>query len=186
MKPLLEALEVLQRLALKVHEKGFVLEHLDIGGGLGVCYTNEVPPPPQEYVSTLAKASNGWPLVFAPGRAVVANTGVLLTKVLYVKKHGQQSMAIVDAGMNDLLRPALYGATHKIIPLKTTTTSTETTLVAGPVCESSDVFGTASLAVEEGDLLAIMDVGAYGFSMSSSYNTRPRLLKFWYIMTNLK
>jgi len=158
--------------------RGFPLTHLDVGGGLGVTYTNETPPGVAEYARAVQEplAGLGATLVLEPGRVLVANAGVLLTRVLYRKKTPAKHFVIVDAGMNDLLRPALYEAHHELRPVAPRKGKKATVDVVGPVCESSDVLGAArSLPpLHQGDLLAVMTAGAYGMSMSSSYNSRPR------------
>lgn len=158
--------------------EGLPLTHLDVGGGLGVTYTSEAPPSLEEY-SKLVRGpleALGATVVLEPGRVLVANAGVLLTKVLYRKRAPSRRFVVVDAAMNDLIRPALYEAHHDIQPVKPRPGRRATVDVVGPVCESSDVLGAErSLApLEQGDLLAVMTAGAYGMSMASTYNSRPR------------
>lgn len=158
------------------------LEYVDIGGGLGVTYSNETPPTPAEYVNAIinAFADTNLELHFEPGRLIVANAGILLTKVEYLKHSGNYNFAIVDAAMNDLIRPALYESFHNILPVKESPANAieKSYNVVGPVCESGDFLGQdRMLHIKAGDLLSIMSAGAYGFSMSSNYNTRPRCLE---------
>jgi diaminopimelate decarboxylase len=165
--------------ALQQH--GIEIQHIDAGGGIGICYSNETPPEFKVY-ATAMRAKLGErkvKLVFEPGRALVGNAGVLLTKVEYLKHTEAKNFAIVDAAMNDLMRPALYDAYHDIkavqTRLKDDVTPTLTYEIVGPVCESGDFLGhDRNLALAEDDLLAIMSAGAYGMSMASNYNTRPR------------
>jgi diaminopimelate decarboxylase len=177
MSPFLDALARLLELVDQLAAEGIEIHHLDLGGGLGIRYRNEEPPPPRDYVATLLKALEGYPqrILLEPGRALVGNAGVLLTRVEYLKHGDGRDFAIVDAAMNDLLRPALYGAWHDIQPVQPRPSAARRYEVVGPVCESADFLGhDRELALEQGDLLAVMSVGAYGMSMSSNYNTRPR------------
>lgn len=155
------------------------LEHIDIGGGVGIRYRDEQPPTPDAYGARLLERLAGRPerILLEPGRAIVGNAGVLLTRVEYLKHSEHRDFAIVDAAMNDLLRPALYQAWQAIEPVRTPAPGTEprTYDVAGPVCETADVLGRERrLALAPGDLLAVRSAGAYGFVMSSNYNSRPR------------
>ena len=172
--PLTEAVEKVATLFRALVAEGFGLTHLDVGGGLGVTYTDETPPSVPEYAAAVLGPLRGLPatLVLEPGRVLVANGGVLLTRVLYRKGH----FVIVDAGMNDLLRPALYEAEHGIVPVRDDTGPAERVDIVGPVCESSDVLGKARdlPLIKAGDLLAVMTAGAYGMSMASNYNSRMR------------
>jgi diaminopimelate decarboxylase len=157
---------------------GIAIEHIDVGGGLGIRYTDEAPPPTADYLGALLDCFGDRPqtLVFEPGRALVGNAGLLLTRVDVVKHGEARNFAIVDAAMNDLLRPSLYDATHRIEPVvPRADVPTHRYEVVGPVCESGDFLGRdRALAIAEGDLLAIRSAGAYGMSMASNYNTRPR------------
>jgi diaminopimelate decarboxylase len=177
-RPVREAMTRVGGLYRQLKAKGFPLTHLDVGGGLGVTYTTETPPGVADYAKAVIEPLKdlGATLVLEPGRVLVANAGVLLTRVLYRKKTPAKHFVIVDAGMNDLLRPALYEAHHDIRPVEPRKGKKATVEIVGPVCESSDVLGHArSLPpLQQGDLLAIMTAGAYGMSMSSSYNSRPR------------
>lgn len=176
--PLIDALDRLLALVDRLAEAGIVLRHLDIGGGVGIRYTDETPPDLQGYADAVAQRLAGRPLrlVMEPGRSLVGNAGVLLTRVEYLKLGEAKNFAIVDAAMNDLLRPSLYAAYHQIVPVvRHAHLPTMKVDVVGPVCESSDFLGKdRTLAVKEGDLLAVLSAGAYGSTMASNYNTRPR------------
>lgn len=161
---------------LKAH--GHPLAYLDVGGGLGITYSDETPPSPEEYARTVLAATKGTGahLILEPGRALVGNAGVLLTRVLYRKKTPSKHFVVVDAGMNDLLRPALYEAHHALQPLVKRRGKAVEVDVVGPVCESTDVLAKARPLVlpQAGELFAFMSAGAYGMSMASNYNSRPR------------
>jgi len=174
--PFLEALDRILDLASRLEEKGISIRHIDLGGGLGVEYRDETLPSPDRYVKALlGRLKGSYPLLIEPGRAIVAEAGVLLTRVNYLKETGIKNFAIVDAGMNDLLRPALYGADHPVWPVKRREGEEKIWEVVGPVCEAGDVLARErALVLEVGDLLAIGMAGAYGFVMSSNYNSRPR------------
>ncbi|WP_404341540.1 diaminopimelate decarboxylase [Pseudoalteromonas mariniglutinosa] len=180
-KPFLEALEKVLILIDQLKAVGIELAHLDIGGGLGVSYNNETPPHPSEYVAQITKRLLNYPdleLIFEPGRAIAANAGILVTKVEFIKQNQDKFFAIVDAGMNDMLRPALYQAWQQIVPVKPRQdgTATQNFDIVGPVCETGDFLGKdRQLALQPGDLLAQRSAGAYGFTMSSNYNSRPRV-----------
>jgi len=153
------------------------IRHIDIGGGIGIRYSDETPPEFSAYAEAILRklGDRKVKLVMEPGRALVGNAGLLLTRVEYLKHGETKSFAIVDAAMNDLMRPALYDAYHEIVPVKASTIEGQTYEVVGPVCESGDFLGRdRKLALSQGDLLAILSAGAYGMSMSSNYNTRPR------------
>ena len=181
LSPFLDALDRVLLLVDALQQHGIEIQHIDAGGGIGICYSNETPPEFKIYAEAM-RAKLGErkvKLVFEPGRALVGNAGVLLTKVEYLKHTEAKNFAIVDAAMNDLMRPALYDAYHDIkavqTRLKDDVTPTLTYEIVGPVCESGDFLGhDRNLALAEGDLLAIMSAGAYGMSMASNYNTRPR------------
>ena len=177
MEPFVSALEKILEFVDTLDATGIPLEHLDMGGGLGIRYRDEEPPAIRDYLARLFAllGERRIKLLFEPGRAMVGNAGVLLTRVEYLK-HGQaRNFAIVDAAMNDLMRPVLYEAWHDIVPVRPRNGAPVTYDVVGPVCESGDFLGLGrSLAVQAGDLLAILSAGAYGMSMSSNYNTRPR------------
>jgi diaminopimelate decarboxylase len=176
--PFIAAVERLLALASKLEAAKISLEHLDIGGGLGIRYRDETPPTPDVYATALAEllANRPYTLWLEPGRALVGNAGLLLTRVLAIKPTPAKRFAIVDAAMNDLMRPALYQAWHAIDPVIESSTTPEAVVdVVGPVCESGDFLAQdRSLRVAAGDLLAVRSAGAYGFVMSSNYNTRPR------------
>ena len=175
--PFVAALEKILALADMLATEGIPVEHLDLGGGLGIRYRDEEPPSVPDYLERLFSllGKRKIKLMFEPGRAMVGNAGVLLTRVEYVKHGPVKNFAVVDAAMNDLLRPALYEAWHDIIPVRPRTGTPAIYDVVGPVCESGDFLGHGrSLTVQPGDLLAILSAGAYGMSMSSNYNTRPR------------
>ena len=175
--PFVEALQKVLLLVDTLAKDGINIRHLDIGGGLGIRYRDEEPPKVVDYLAPLLAQlkGRGLKLVLEPGRRLVGNAGLLLSKVEYLKQGEEKNFAIVDAAMNDLARPALYDAWHDILPVKQRNTPPKTYDIVGPICESGDFLGRArSLALEEGDLLAVMSAGAYGMAMSSNYNTRPR------------
>ena len=162
---------------MRLKQKIFKLSHIDVGGGIGITYAEETPPEFGVYAKAiLAKlAGRNVKLLFEPGRALVGNAGVLLTKVEYLKPSEAKNFAIVDAAMNDLMRPALYDAYHDIVAVNPRAGETTNYEIVGPVCESGDFLGhDRKLNLQEGDLLAIKSAGAYGMSMASNYNTRPR------------
>ncbi|MFZ5503247.1 MAG: diaminopimelate decarboxylase [Pseudomonadota bacterium] len=153
------------------------LEHLDLGGGLGIRYGDETPPEIAEYATALLDVlkGRGEKLILEPGRVLVGNAGVLLTKIEYLKHGEEKNFAVVDAAMNDLMRPALYDAYHEILPVRRENYALENYEIVGPICETGDFIGHArGLAVAPQSLLAVLSAGAYGMSMSSNYNTRPR------------
>ncbi|MBI5447839.1 MAG: diaminopimelate decarboxylase [Gammaproteobacteria bacterium] len=176
-EPFVSALEKLLKTIKKLEKKGIHLDFVDVGGGLGVSYQREKIPSIKKYLSALLLGMRKEPyhLVLEPGRSLIATAGVLIARVEYIKKAENKNFAIVDSGMNDLIRPALYEAWHDIIPVLQRSQRKVCYDVVGPVCESSDFLGIErELSILEGDLLAVRDVGAYGFSLSSNYNTRPR------------
>jgi|TARA_B110000211_G_scaffold66262_1_gene76448 diaminopimelate decarboxylase len=176
--PFLDALDRVLKLVDQLAEQGVVLSHIDVGGGLGVCYDDEKPPHPQEYAEAIAQKLVGrdLKLIYEPGRAIMANAGILVTEVEYLKENEDRNFAIVDAAMNDLIRPALYQAWQAIIPVEQRDDIASAQYdIVGPICETGDFLGKdRSLAIRAGDLLAIRSAGAYGFTMSSNYNSRPR------------
>ena len=180
-KSFLEALNKVLALIDELKENGIVLSHIDIGGGLGVPYNAETPPHPSEYVAQITERLANYQdleLIFEPGRAIAANAGILVTKIEFIKQNQDKYFAIVDAGMNDMLRPSLYQAWQKIIPVsvRDDETPTHNYDVVGPVCETGDFLGKdRPLALKQGDLLVQRSAGAYGFTMSSNYNSRPRV-----------
>ncbi len=178
LSPFLDAFDRVLALVDALETNNIHIQHIDAGGGIGICYNNETPPDFAAYAAAMrAKLGDRKvKLVFEPGRALVGNAGVLLTKVEYLKHTEAKNFAIVDAAMNDLMRPALYDAYHDIKAVQPRDNEVAQTYeIVGPVCESGDFLGhDRKLALEEGDILAIMSAGAYGMSMSSNYNTRPR------------
>lgn len=179
LQPFLDAVDRLIVLMEQLNQDGIHLKHLDLGGGLGVTYTDEAPPHPTEYAKALwekLSAFSELEIIVEPGRAITANAGILVTKVEYLKSNESRNFAIVDAGMNDMIRPALYQAYMNILEIDRTLAREEKIYdVVGPICETSDFLGKQrKLAIAEGDYLAQRSAGAYGASMSSNYNSRPR------------
>ena len=178
LEPFLEAMDRLLALIDRLAAEGIHIHHLDVGGGLGVNYSDENPPHPEQYAAALKAKLVGrdLQLIFEPGRAIIANAGVLLTRVEYLKEGEERHFALVDAAMNDLIRPSLYGAWMNIIPAdKSLQRPARRYDVVGPVCETGDFLGKdRELSLAQGDLLVVRSAGAYGFSMSSNYNARPR------------
>jgi diaminopimelate decarboxylase len=176
--PFVDALERVLILVDRLQEDGITLQHIDLGGGLGIQYEQQDHPPlPDAYALELLAHLNGRPqqLLLEPGRAIAGNAGILLTRVEYLKHTQHKNFAIVDAAMNDLQRPALYNAWHEIVPVQPREGDTTSYDIVGPVCETGDFLGKQrKLALAEGDLLAVRSAGAYGFTMSSNYNSRPR------------
>jgi len=175
--PFVDALDRVLDLVDALEREGIRLRHLDIGGGLGIRYQAEQLPEIADYLHAMLARIGDRPqtLLLEPGRALVGNAGLLLTRVEYLKPGEHRSFAIVDAAMNDLMRPSLYDAWHEIVPVVQRSTPPHRYDVVGPVCETADFIGRERhLAVAEGDLLAVMSAGAYGMSMSSNYNSRPR------------
>jgi len=177
--PHVDALKRLLIVIDKLESLGFDLEHLDVGGGLGIRYRNEEPLLAQQLVSMLCETITDTrkQIIIEPGRSIVGNAGVLLTRVEYLKENADKNFAILDAGMNDLLRPALYNAWQNILPVhEHSDQNSKRYDIVGPICESGDFLGLDRvLSLREGDLLAICSAGAYGFAMSSNYNSRPRI-----------
>ena len=164
------------------------IDHVDIGGGLGICYKNENPPTFEEYSKVIYKLlkDKNIKIIFEPGRALVANVGALITKVEYIKKNEDKKFAITDAAMNDLMRPALYDAFHNIINLSLSKSKKQQFDIVGPICETSDFLGkNRMLSLEEGNILAILDAGAYGMTMSSNYNSRPKIPELMVVGNNI-
>ncbi len=177
LSPFLDAFDRVLALVDQLEAAGIHIQHIDAGGGIGIRYQDETPPDFAEYAQAMLQklGNRKVKLVFEPGRALVGNAGLLLTKVEYLKHTETKNFAIVDAAMNDLMRPALYDAYHDILPVSPGEGETQIYEIVGPVCESGDFLGhDRELALQQGDLLAIMSAGAYGMSMSSNYNTRPR------------
>jgi diaminopimelate decarboxylase len=175
--PFIEASSKMLALLDRLENQGIHIEHLDLGGGLGIRYHQESPPPIKDYVTALCSrvGQRKQRILIEPGRSLVGNTGLLLTRVEYLKHAPHRNFAIVDAAMNDLMRPALYDAYHEILPVVKKSGEVNTYQVVGPVCETGDFLGhDRQLSLTQDDLLAVMSAGAYGMSMSSNYNTRPR------------
>lgn len=179
LQPFLDATDRLIRLIEQLKEDGITLKHLDLGGGLGVTYTDETPPHPSDYATALLNKLKDYEdleIILEPGRAIAANAGILVAKVQYLKSNESRNFAITDTGMNDMIRPALYEAYMNIIEIDRTLEREKAIYdVVGPVCETSDFLGKQrGLAIAEGDYIAQRSAGAYGASMSSNYNSRPR------------
>ena len=175
--PFVDALDRVLDLVDRIEQQGIEIHHLDLGGGLGVQYGDEQPPSPADYVRPLlARLANSTKeILIEPGRAIAANAGVLLTEVQYLKESEDKNFAVVDAAMNDLVRPSLYSAWQEIVAVVPADRPTKIYDVVGPVCETGDFLGKERpLAIAQGDLLAVRSSGAYGFTMSSNYNSRPR------------
>ncbi|KAF0145894.1 MAG: diaminopimelate decarboxylase [Nitrospirae bacterium] len=176
--PFVDALKRILLLIDELNAQGVNIKYLDMGGGLGIPYKDEEPPVPKDLAKNILPLLNGrkMTLIMEPGRSIVGNAGILVTKTLYLKQGHEKEFIIVDAGMNDLMRPSLYGAYHGIIPLKRYRRADTFADVVGPICESGDFFAKERemTGVRQGEYLAVMSAGAYGFSMSSNYNSRPR------------
>jgi diaminopimelate decarboxylase len=177
--PFVEAVQRIKELVQKLRAEGMTVRYLDMGGGLGITYKEEEPPHPMEYAQALLNELRGidCTLILEPGRVIVGNAGILVTKVLYVKTGDEKNFIIVDGAMNDLIRPSLYGSYQRIQPVQRIDRGEIVADVVGPICESGDFLAKDRKLpnVEQGDLLAVMSAGAYGFSMSSNYNSRPRV-----------
>ncbi|MEE9337074.1 MAG: diaminopimelate decarboxylase [Methylococcaceae bacterium] len=177
--PFLAALDKVLDIVSALKQDGINLHHIDLGGGLGIRYQNEKPPEPAEYVAAILKrlGNTDFEIALEPGRAIAGNAGVLITRVEYLKPTEHKNFAIVDAAMNDLVRPSLYNAWQEIIPVNKHSSATKNKWdIVGPVCETGDFLGKdRDLCLATGDLLAIRSSGAYGFTMSSNYNSRPRV-----------
>jgi diaminopimelate decarboxylase len=177
LNPFIEAAEKVLGLLSRLEAQGSRIEHLDLGGGLGIRYSSETPPLARDYVAALCAkiGQRNQRILIEPGRALVGNSGLLLTRVEYLKHTPYRDFAIVDAAMNDLIRPALYDAYHEVLPVAVSDGDAKMYQIVGPVCETGDFLGhDRRLSLRQGDLLAVMSAGAYGMSMSSNYNTRPR------------
>jgi diaminopimelate decarboxylase len=177
--PFIDALERLKKLIERLRADGIGIRYLDLGGGLGITYHEEMPPHPEEYARAIIESVRGLDVtfIFEPGRVIVGNAGILVTKVLYTKANEEKNFVIVDAGMNDLIRPSIYGSYHQIQPVNVQDRGSFLADVVGPICESGDFLAKGRMIpkFERGDLVAVMSAGAYGFSMSSNYNSRPRI-----------
>ena len=177
LSPFMNSFEKIKEIINKLSELKIKLQHIDIGGGLGIRYENENLPSKKEFIDAIKKELSqlGLKIVIEPGRSLVGDAGIIVTKVLYVKKTSTKNFLIVDVGMNDFLRPPLYGAFHSIKEVKQKKIDSEAYDVVGPVCESTDFMGKdRQLSAEEGDYLVIENAGAYGFALSSNYNSRPK------------
>jgi len=176
-QPFVDALDRVLNLLQRLKATGIEIQHLDLGGGLGIRYRDETPPSPAQYVNALYQKLGELPyeIILEPGRAIAGNAGILVTKVEYIKATADKNFAIVDAAMNDLMRPALYQAWQEIIAVKLDSShATRSYDIVGPVCETGDFLGKdRALALAEGDLLAVRSAGAYGYTMGSNYNSRP-------------
>ena len=177
--PFIDTLRKLKKLIIKLEESGIKIDYLDLGGGLGITYDKEEPPHPIEYAKAIRKEleMEDLTLILEPGRVITGNAGILVTEVLYTKSTKDKTFYIVDAAMNDLVRPSLYGSFHGIQPVKISGREKVKADIVGPVCESADFFAKDRDvdSYEPGELMAIMSAGAYGFSMSSNYNSRPKV-----------
>lgn len=178
-EPFVEALRKLKNLVQDLRQQGMEIRYLDLGGGLGITYHDEEPPDPVEYASSILEEIRSFDciLVLEPGRVIVGNAGILVSRVLYTKENEEKRFIIVDAAMNDLVRPSYYGSFHQVLPVKKEERDEIMADVVGPVCESADFFakGRKIQQLHPGELIAVMSAGAYGFSMSTNYNSRPRV-----------
>jgi diaminopimelate decarboxylase len=176
--PFVEAFQRIKELVAKLRGMGILIRYIDLGGGLGITYQHEEPPHPREYAQALLREMAGMEctLILEPGRVIVGNAGILVTKVLYTKEGGEKNFIVVDAAMNDLIRPSLYGSYQRIQPVEKKERQEMVADVVGPICESGDFLAKDRKLprAEPGELLAVMSAGAYGFSMASNYNSRPR------------
>lgn len=178
LEPFIQASKKMLSLLDTLQSKNLEIEHLDLGGGLGIRYTNEILPSIRDYISMLCASTHQAKqrLLIEPGRSLVGNAGILLTRIEYLKHTPVRNFAIVDAAMNDLMRPTLYDAYHEILPVKKNSGEINDYQIVGPVCETGDFLGhDRKIGLISGDFLAIMSAGAYGMSMSSNYNSRPRV-----------
>jgi len=177
--PFVDALKKLKKLIGSLRDIGIRVDYLDLGGGLGITYEMEAPPDPQEYARAIQTelGASDLTLIFEPGRVIMGNAGILVTKVLYTKPTKEKMFFVVDAAMNDLMRPSLYNSYHGIQPVKIRSREKVRADIVGPICESGDFLakGRDVEMLDPGDLIAVMSAGAYGFSMSSTYNSRPRI-----------
>lgn len=177
-EPFLDAMNTLRALMKGLEKKEIVVSYLNIGGGLGITYDDESPPHPSEYAAALKKTmgANNITLILEPGRVIIGNAGILIARVLYTKSTPHKRFVVVDAGMNDLIRPALYNSFHAVQPVQITSPEKVKGDLVGPVCETGDFFARdrEMPSFQPGDLVAVMSAGAYGFSMASNYNARPR------------
>ena len=179
LQPFVEALRRVKELIHALGQRGIGIQYLDLGGGLGITYKDEVPPHPTEYANAIVEEVSDldYTLIFEPGRVIVGNAGILVSRVLYTKETGEKNFVIIDAGMNDLIRPSLYGSFQGILPVAKGEEEEIVADVVGPICESGDFIAKDRRMpkFKPGDLMAVMSAGAYGFSMSSNYNARPKV-----------
>ncbi len=179
LQPFVEALRRVKELIHVLGQRGIGIQYLDLGGGLGITYKDEVPPHPTEYANAIVEEVSDldYTLIFEPGRVIVGNAGILVSRVLYTKETGEKNFVIIDAGMNDLIRPSLYGSFQGILPVAKGEEEEIVADVVGPICESGDFIAKDRRMpkFKPGDLMAVMSAGAYGFSMSSNYNARPKV-----------
>jgi diaminopimelate decarboxylase len=179
LSPFIDALARLKELIRRLREGGITIRYLDLGGGLGITYDREEPPHPSEYARAIMDVARQMDctFIFEPGRVIVGNAGILISRVLYIKANEGKKFIIIDAGMNDLIRPSLYASYHGIQPVLRRERGEIIADVVGPICESGDFVakGRKLPVFERGELMAVMSAGAYGFSMSSTYNSRPRI-----------
>ncbi|MEN8199510.1 MAG: diaminopimelate decarboxylase [Thermodesulfobacteriota bacterium] len=181
--PFVEALQKIKDFIGRLTENGISIDYIDLGGGVGITYDEEAPPHPQEYAVAIKEELSDLQatLIFEPGRVIVGNAGIMVTQVQYTKTNRggekEKNFVVVDAGMNDLTRPSLYGAYHGIEPVREKATATKMVDIVGPICETGDFLAKDRLfpEVDQGDLLAVKSAGAYGFTMASNYNSRPRV-----------
>jgi diaminopimelate decarboxylase len=181
--PFIEALRKIKNFVERLAEKGINIQYIDLGGGVGIIYDDEEPPHPKEYAEAIKEELSGLQatLIFEPGRVIVGNAGIMVTEVQYTKTNRggekEKHFVVVDAGMNDLTRPSLYGAFHAIQPVKEKHNDPQVVDIVGPICETGDFLAKDRELpqVEQGDLLAVLSAGAYGFTMASNYNSRPRV-----------
>jgi len=191
--PIKDAAVIIRDIVKKLEADGIKLKFIDLGGGLGIKYNEESPPSHLDHVQTILDVMNDMPqtIIIEPGRAIVGNAGALITQILYVKKHHDKTFYIVDAAMNDLIRPSIYKSYHDIVPLNRKNNENEfiNADIVGPICESGDYLAKERKMpiLKQGDYLAVLSAGAYGFSMSSNYNSRPRaaeiLVRKYFIKT---
>ena len=177
-EPFLDAIDRILEMVDELDEEGIKISHFDMGGGLGVSYGQEIPPHPSELIALVQEkfTDREMEIVVEPGRSIAADAGIFVTRIEYLKNNEHKKFAIVDGAMNDLIRPALYSAWQEIIPVEKSSEAAAIYDVVGPICESSDFLGKdRELSIAAGDLLAVRSAGAYGFVMSSNYNTRPRV-----------
>jgi len=179
LSPFLDAFDEVKKLLRLLQAEDIIIKYIDLGGGLGIRYNQEEPPHPSDYAKALMAIKNelNCTFIFEPGRVIVGNAGIMVTRVLFTKENVEKNFIIVDAGMNDLVRPSLYNSYHEIRPVKQRNAEEAVADVVGPICESGDFIAKGRLLprFERGELLAVMSAGAYGFTMSSNYNSRPRV-----------